>query len=114
MTSLETTQSVPLTLTEDGDIRITGSRVSLDSVIHHFKLGATAEQIAHKFPSLELAHIYAVITYYLNNREAVEQYLREQEAEGDLIQQRIESAPNYAAEMDQLRERLLARRSSQG
>jgi hypothetical protein len=39
MTMLETTQTVPLTLTEDGMTRTTGSRVSLDSIIHHFKPG---------------------------------------------------------------------------
>ena len=112
MTTLEETQTVPLALTEGGTIRIKGSRVSLDSIVHHFKLGATAEQIAHKFPSLELADIYAAITYYLNHREAVEEYLRQQEAEGDAVQQQIESDSKYRETMEGLRERLLARRSS--
>ena len=112
MTTLETTQTVPLTLIEDGTIRITGSRVSLDSIVHHFKLGATPEQIAHKFPSLQLAYIYAAITYYLNHREAVEEYLRQQEAEGDAIQQRLEADPQYQTAMAELRERLLARWSA--
>lgn len=113
MITVETTQTVPLTLTEDGTIRITGSRVSLDSIVHHFKLGATAEQIAQKFPSLLLADIYATITYYLNHREAVEEYLRQQEAEADVIQQRIEADPQYQAAMAEMRERLLTRRSGQ-
>lgn len=113
MTTLETTQTVPLTLTDDGAIRITGSRVSLDSIAYHFKLGATAEQIAHKFPSLQLADIYAAITYYLTHREEVEEYLRQQETEGDGVQQRIEADPQYQAAMAELRERLLARRSAQ-
>jgi uncharacterized protein (DUF433 family) len=109
---LETTQAVPLTLTEDGTIRITGSRVSLDSIAHHFKLGATAEQIAQKFPSLALADIYAAITYYLSHRDAVEEDLKQQEAEADAIQQRIESDPQYQATIAELRERLLARWSA--
>ena len=113
MIVLETTQTVPLTLSEDGTIRITGSRVSLDSIVHHFTLGATAEQIAHKFPSLQLADIYAAITYYLNHREVVEEYLRLQEAEGDAIQQRIEADPEYQIAIAELRERLLARWSAQ-
>lgn len=112
MATLEETQTVPLALTEDGTIHIKGSRVSLDSVVHHFKLGATAEQIAHKFPSLDLADIYAAITYYLNHRETVEEYLRQQEAEGDAVQQQIEADPEYRAEMEGQRERLLARRSA--
>jgi uncharacterized protein (DUF433 family) len=110
MPALEETQAVPLALTDDGTIIIKGSRVSLDSIVHHFKLGATAEQIAHKFPSLELADIYAAITYYLNHRETVEEYVRQQEAEGDAVQQRIEAEPQYRAEIEGQRQRLLARR----
>ncbi len=94
MTLLETNQSLPLRLTEDGTIRIADSHVSLDSVVHHYKLGASAEQIAQKFPALELADIYAAITYYLNHKETVEDYLQQQEAEGDEIQKRIEAAPH--------------------
>ncbi|HXG66864.1 MAG TPA: DUF433 domain-containing protein [Blastocatellia bacterium] len=109
MMSLETTQAVPLTVWEDGTIRITGSRVTLDSIVHHFKLGATAEQIAHKFPSVELADIYAAITYYLTHREEVEAYLWRQEAEGDAVQQRIEADSQYQKTMAEMRERLLAR-----
>ena len=59
MVSLEETISTPLVVTEEGTIRVKGSRVSLDSIIHHFKLGATAEQIVQistraPFPKLSL------------------------------------------------------------
>lgn len=111
MMTLETTQTVPLMLTDDGTIRITGSRVSLDSIIHHYHLGATAEQIACKFQGLWLADIYAAIAYYLSHRAAVEEYLREQEAKGDALQQQLESDPSYQATMTDLRERLLTRRA---
>jgi len=111
MTTLEKTQAIPLRLTEDGTIRIADSRVSLDSVLQHYKLGASAEQIAQKFPALDLADIYAAITYYLNHEEAVEEYLRQQEAEGDAVQNTIESDPQYQKNSAGLRTRLLARKS---
>jgi uncharacterized protein (DUF433 family) len=111
MTTLDTTQNLPLRLTEDGTIRIAKSRVSLDSVVHHYKLGASAEQIVQKFPILDLADVYAAITYYLNHEEAVEEYLREQEAEGEETQKRIESDPQYQKSSAELRARLLARKS---
>src|SRR5829696_4320408 len=111
MTTLEKTQTLPLRLTEDGSIRISGSRVSLDSVVHHYKLGATAEQIAQKFPSLELADVYAAITYYLNHEETVEEYLRQQEAKGDEVQKKIESDPQYQKQSADFRARLLARKA---
>ena len=111
MTILEKTQTLPLRLTEDGTIRIADSRVSLDSVVHHYKLGASAEQIAQKFPSLGLADVYAAITYYLNHEEAIEEYLREQETKGDEVQKKIESDPQYQKKSAELRARLLARKS---
>lgn len=113
MTTLETVQPIPLNLTADGTIRITGSRVSLDSLLHHYKLGATAEQIAYKFPSLRLADIHAAIAYYLNHRAAVEAYLQQQEARADELQQAIEDDPDYQTRVNELRERLLARWSAQ-
>ena len=91
MITLETSQTLPLRLTEDGTIRIADSRVSLDSIVYHYKLGASAEQIVQKFPALDLADVYAAISYYLKHEEAVEEYLQQQEAKGDEVQKKIES-----------------------
>jgi uncharacterized protein (DUF433 family) len=110
MTTLEKTQTLPLQLTEDGTIRIAGSRVSLDSIVYHYKIGASAEQIAQSF-ALDLADVYAAIAYYLNHEEAVEEYLREQEAQGDEVQKKIESDPQYQKQIAELRARVLARKA---
>jgi len=112
MTTLEKTQAMPLRLSEDGTIRIADSRVTLDSVLHHYKLGATAEQIAQKFPALDLADVYASIAYYLNHEETVEDYLRQQEAKGDEVQREIESAPQYQKQSAALRARVLVRKTN--
>jgi uncharacterized protein (DUF433 family) len=72
MVALESTQTVPLSAWQDGSIRITGSRVTLDSIIHCYKLGETPEQIADSFPPTPLNDIYSAITYYLTHTEAVE------------------------------------------
>ena len=111
MTTLDIIQTLPLRLTEDGTIRIADSRVSLDSVVHHYKLGASAEQIVHKFPGLELADVYAAIAYYLKNEAAIEEYLQQQEAKGDAIQQQIESDPQMQKRTAELRARLLTRKA---
>ena len=107
--TLELAQTVPLTQWEDGSIRITGSRVTLDSVVHNFKLGATAESIQDSFPSLTLRDIYGALFYYLENTEAVESYLSRQDesaAEGRrFIEQHFDTEP--------LRARILARRAGQ-
>ena len=112
MSKVETTMTVPLTTTEFGTIRVGSSRVSLDSVVHHYKQGATAERIAESFPSVDLADIYAVIAYYLANRESVEEYLKRQEADADALQQQIESDPTQQKATKQLRERIEARRAA--
>jgi uncharacterized protein (DUF433 family) len=104
-------QPVPLTANEQGVLRITGTRVSLDSVITAFDLGATPEQIVHKFPTLKLADVYAVITYYLRHQDEVQSYLAEQRQAAEALRKVLEAEfppPNN------LRARLLKRRRSQG
>jgi len=107
MSNLETKQNVPLTEGEDGTIRVTGSRVTLNSIIHNFKLGATAEQIQHSFPSLSLRDIYGAIFYYLENTVLVEEYLSRQEQAAQQSRRFIDEHFDTTA----LRERILARRS---
>jgi uncharacterized protein (DUF433 family) len=41
--------------------RVGGRWVTLDLVVRAFKRGATAEEIAQDFPSLQLSNIYQVI-----------------------------------------------------
>src|SRR5204863_616106 len=107
MIELETMQTVPLTAGEDGVIRITGSRVTLDSIVSQFKRGATAEEIQHDFPSLSLREIYGAISYYLEHTELVEKYLRGQVQTAAQVKAEIERK----SETSGLRKHLRARRS---
>ena len=50
------TEPIPLTVDSDGVIRVAGTRVTLDSVVLAFLDGATAEEIAQQYPSIEPAH----------------------------------------------------------
>ncbi|MFN0088533.1 MAG: DUF433 domain-containing protein [Blastocatellia bacterium] len=109
MTELEATITAPLTQWEDGTIRVSGSRVPIDSILHHFKLGAVPEQIVYMFEGLRLADIYSVIAYYLSHREVIEEYLRKQEAREEAVLQRLESDPHFRKEKQEFRERMMAR-----
>lgn len=60
----------------EGAFRITGTRVSLDSVVYRFREGLSPESIAECFPALTLEQVYGAITYYLANQAAVEAYLQ--------------------------------------
>jgi uncharacterized protein (DUF433 family) len=58
-------------------IRVKGTRISLEHVLVPFKEGASPEDILGKYyPSLTLEQIYAVITYYLHNKQEMEAYLK--------------------------------------
>ena len=107
MIQLALTQTTPLVQEEDGTVRITGSRVTLDTIIGAFQKGATAEQIQGSFPSLSLAQIYGAIAYYLEHEAGVESYLRERRAEGQSIKNEIENHQDAAG----FRARIRARRA---
>jgi uncharacterized protein (DUF433 family) len=58
-------------------IRFKGSRIGLEHIIEPFLTGESPERIFHGYRhALTLEQVYAAITYYLHNKEAVERYLR--------------------------------------
>jgi uncharacterized protein (DUF433 family) len=69
---------VPLAPDDTGTIRVAGTRVTLDTVIEQVREGASAEEIASRFPVLEVADVHAVMAYYFRHRSEVESYLDEQ------------------------------------
>ena len=58
---------------------VRGSGVSLDSVVIRFQEGASPEKIVHSFPTLRLSQVYGVIAYYLENENAIKDYIAEGE-----------------------------------
>jgi uncharacterized protein (DUF433 family) len=100
-------QTVPLTPVEGGVYRVTGTRIPLDTIVHSFNRGESAEGIVDAYPTLALRDVYAIIGYYLANRAAVDAYVAEQDARADEIKRDITSRPDY----QQWRERLLARKA---
>jgi len=66
---------------------IKGTRISLDSVVYSFLDGGSPESIAQNFPLLSLEQVYGAITFYLANREMIDIYLEEGEAEFQQLQQ---------------------------
>ena len=105
MTPAVKNETIPIALDDNGVYRVGGTRVPLETVIEAFKDGATAEEIVFRFPVLELADVYAVITYYLRRRDEVEAYLREQEEAEAQVRSDVETWSPQAG----IRERLMAR-----
>jgi uncharacterized protein (DUF433 family) len=101
-------ESIPLTRDAHGVFRVGGTRVTLDLVVRAFDRGATAEEIAQKYDSLQLADIYQVIGYYLKHTDELRPYLEDRAREGE---RQLSSHPEWSPKG--LRDRLLARRKSQ-
>jgi uncharacterized protein (DUF433 family) len=107
MTELDMAQAIPLTRGEGGVFRITGTRVTLDSIVREFKDGATPEQIQEDFPTVTLSDIYSVVAYFLQHSRAVEDYLSAQAQAANEVRREIESRVDTRG----LRERLRQRRA---
>lgn len=99
-----------LVSTPQGSLRVAGTRVSLDSVIHAFWEGATPEEICQDFPSLPLAQVYGIIAYYLNHRDKVDAYIQTGHEEIENLQK--EFTARHKDFLTDLRRRLTAPRQS--
>jgi uncharacterized protein (DUF433 family) len=108
MSILAVTEIVPIETDADGVIRVSKSRVTLDTIIAAFQEGATAEEIAQQHPSVPLADVYSVIGYYLRRRSEVEAYLTRRQQLAEQVRTENESRFNPVG----IRERLMARRAS--
>ena len=106
MNSVTSTSEIKLTKTNAGVLRVGNTRVSLDSVIIAFNLGATPEQIVQDYDTLTLSEVYAAISYYLQNREEVDSYLAEREKRNKELRKANDARFGHKG----IREKLLARR----
>jgi uncharacterized protein (DUF433 family) len=104
LSSTFTQQAPPLRLDDDGVVRVGGTRVTLDTLVHMFENGAAPEEIAHAYDCLALADVYAAISYYLKNRVEVQQYLSARQVQATQTRQK-----NTGPDQHGIRERLLLR-----
>jgi len=102
-------EPIPLETDANGVVRVGGTRVTLGTVVAAFQEGATAEEIVFQYPSLNLADVYATITYYLQHRPEVEAYLEQRQVQADEVRRQNEARFSPQG----IRERLLARRAAQ-
>lgn len=101
-------EPVPLTLEENGDVRVSGTRVHLEGIVHAFEEGAIPEEIVLRFTTLRLADVYAVIAYYLRHKAEVQDYLRWRDRKAEEVWQKIQA---HQGDLGDIRARLLARKA---
>ena len=60
----------------DGGYWITGTRISIDSIIETFNRGAAPETIRRSFPLLSLEEVYGAITFYLAHENEINEFCK--------------------------------------
>jgi uncharacterized protein (DUF433 family) len=99
----------PLRMEEDGGIRVAETEVQLEWVIEAHENGTDPETIVRWFDRLRLADVYAVISFYLNHKAEVRQYILERDRQAQEIRDKIEAGQ---PDRSKLREKLLTRQAA--
>lgn len=76
----------------NGGYYIAGKRVSLDSIVYAFQRGASPESITRSFPVVTLEEVYGALTFYLAHKDAVDEYLKREEAEFEKMREERRAA----------------------
>jgi uncharacterized protein (DUF433 family) len=98
----------------DEEIYLQGHRITLEDVCFHYNEGCTAEMLRERFPTLPLVLVHKVIVFYLENHEAVDDYLTKCQAARDANFERWQNTPRTTPDAAQLRQRLQARQTAGG
>jgi len=97
----------PLRFDGQGVCRVADTRVTLLTLIEAFLEGAAPEEIYQDYPSVGLADVYAVIAFYLGNRDEIDAYLDTVRGhEAHVIEEIKLRSP-----LSEIRRRLLARKT---
>jgi uncharacterized protein (DUF433 family) len=63
----------------DGEVVLTGTRVTLYGFIFNYNQGESAEMLGLRYPHVSLAAIHKTIAFYLENKSDVDPYMAEYE-----------------------------------
>ena len=79
-----------------GQLRIAGTRVTVNQIAVWYLQGYTAEEIADQYPHVSLAQVYAALAYYHTNRQEVEDALAQERAQAERFEQDYKQAIEQA------------------
>ena len=91
--------------------RITGTRVSLDSIVYAHLNGESAESIADSFPVLTPDQVRGAIDFYLAHQGEIDSYLERMRAEYEAKRQTARDAdPAFYQKLADARRKMLTPR----
>lgn len=91
MTLMVETDTMPLKAHADGSIRVSGTKVFLETIVHAFNRGEPPAAIHDAYPRVPLSDVYATIGYYLRHRAEVDAYVERRQAEARRIRDEVEA-----------------------
>jgi len=54
---------------------VSGTRVSLDSLVYLYREGMSAESMVESYPSVTLEQVHGALAFYLANQKVIDAYL---------------------------------------
>ena len=90
-----------------GGYYVTGTRVSLDSIVYAFRGGESPETIQQNFPSLTLEQVYGATAFYLGHQSEIDANIRQGEEEvRRLVPPLSQRKPEAYARLQRAREQM--------
>lgn len=83
-------------------IRVKGTRVAIEIIIHDYLDGLTPEQIASSYPTVSLEQVFATLTYYLRSKAEVDAYMERGERIAEAYYQEYQQRGPYFLRDDAL------------
>lgn len=74
-----------LTRWPDGEVVLTGTRVTLFHFVFSYNQGESAEMLGLRYPHVPLATVHKVIAFYLENKPAIDVYVADYQAALDKL-----------------------------
>jgi uncharacterized protein (DUF433 family) len=93
-----------------GSFYLIGSRVPLAHIVRQFQNGEPPEAIRLHYPTLNLEQVYGAITFYLGNKEAVENDIVERERQEDEFEKTHTFPPELKEKLARARQEIPARK----
>ena len=92
-----------------GGYYLTGSRVSLASIVYQYQNGASMHSIQENFPTLSIDQVNEAIEFYQANRVEVETHLRVLEAKWKDLESSAIPDPALQHRVEEAKKRRLAK-----
>jgi uncharacterized protein (DUF433 family) len=88
----------------EGVYYVTGTRISLDSIVYAFREGCSPETIREDFEGMTLAHVYGAIAFYLDQQAHIDAYLLQRKEQwAELERQGIPVNPDLQGRLERAR-----------